>query len=443
MKMTRYLLLTGIMGAFCCSIGNAQIIYSNFFSPIPSATNSLNGTAPTFASTNLGGTNTATWTCTFSNSLIGFSNNSGTVMVNGTIGTNQGCVLLPFKPLTNHVYDMNASITLPASMADTLGMGFTTSFNYQTNNEGYVRFNDSPPNGYGWLYLKTAAAANFYGGAKTALPVAGTDLTPAAGTYTFDIILSTLHTNWTAAAYVNGVQIGSTNVVYSANPAILSAGLGQATFGTSPLPIGVQWNYWSLSGTLRPFIGQQPQSLTVPQGGLLSNNVVVTADPNGGTLSYQWFSNSVPLVNGGAISGANTNVLRINPVSTNYAGSNIFSCVVTNNYGAVTSSLASLTVLLNPLITAQSPVTYTNLLTLFGGSNIAGTNDLGSTPRFSISAEGAPPLVYRWLTNGVAVGGATNASFTFTNCQMSSATNFACVVTNTFGAATNTWVAIY
>jgi hypothetical protein len=47
------------------------------------------------------------------------------------------------------------------------------------------------------------------------------------------------------------------------------------------------------------------------------------------------------------------------------------------------------------------------------------------------------------LTNGVAFGGATNASFTFTNCQLNSPTNFACVVTNMGGTVTTNWLATY
>jgi hypothetical protein len=52
-------------------------------------------------------------------------------------------------------------------------------------------------------------------------------------------------------------------------------------------------------------------------------------------------------------------------------------------------------------------------------------------------------IFYQWLTNGVAVSGATNTSFLVTNCQMNSPTNFACIATNNYGKATNAWSAAY
>ncbi|MGH8023160.1 MAG: LamG domain-containing protein, partial [Limisphaerales bacterium] len=44
---------------------------------------------------------------------------------------------------------------------------------------------------------------------------------------------------------------------------------------------------------------------------------------------------------------------------------------------------------------------------------------------------------YQWFTNNVAVGGATNISFTFTNCQLDSPTNFSVIVTNIYGSTTS------
>ena len=111
--------------------------------------------------------------------------------------------------------------------------------------------------------------------------------------------------------------------------------------------------------------------------------------------------------------------------------------VVTNLYGAVTSLVENVTVVSNLVLNAQFPITYVSPMTLFGGTNISGTNYLGSTPTFSVAAIGASPIAYQWLTNGVAAGGATNVSFTFTNCQMTSPTNFSCLITNVFGSLTS------
>ncbi len=109
MKTVINLLFAGIMAVFCCSMGNAQIIYSNVFD---GAAVTLNGTAPAVANSFAGGINSALWTCTYTNGV------DGTVLANGTLDNNSGCVLLPFAPQLGCVYYMTASLTVPASMGD-------------------------------------------------------------------------------------------------------------------------------------------------------------------------------------------------------------------------------------------------------------------------------------------------------------------------------------
>src|SRR6185312_5752282 len=191
------------------------------------------------------------------------------------------------------------------------------------------------------------------------------------------------------------------NFTYASNPAIGAVGFGQTSLGS---PNFVQWNNFSLITALQPFIVQQPaSSQTVNGGTVFTNGVTVAADTNGGPLFYQWYFNNTPLTNGDAISGANTNVLAINPVLATNAGS--YFVVVTNNFGAVTSSVAGLSVLTTPVIT--SPTNSSNAITLFAGTTVGSTSYVGSSPTFSVSASGAPPLLYQWQTNGVTVAGAT------------------------------------
>jgi hypothetical protein len=200
----------------------------------------------------------------------------------------------------------------------------------------------------------------------------------------------------------------------------------------------IQWNYLALSTALVPMITLQPTSQSVPAGGGYTNTVGAIADTNGGALYYQWFTNGV------LMPGATNPTLIIDPVTAGDASTNYYA-IVTNKYGSATSAVASLTVFVTtpPTIPVAFPVTYTNPMTLYGGTNVGGTNYLGSTPTFSLSAVGAEPIFYQWLTNGVAVSGATNTSFTFTNCQMNGPTNFSCVATNNYGKATNTWGVAY
>ena len=67
---------------------------------------------------------------------------------------------------------------------------------------------------------------------------------------------------------------------------------------------------------------------------------------------YQWFTNDVPIGN------ATNSTLILNPVSISDAGTNYY-VVVTNNYGAVTSAVVSLTVLTN-IVTNPPPFQLTS-----------------------------------------------------------------------------------
>ena len=239
MKTVINLLFAGATAVFCCSMGNAQISYSNAFA---GAAVTLNETAPTVANNIAGGINPALWTCTFTNG------GDGTVLADGTLDNNSGCALLPFTPQLGCIYHMTASLTVPASMGNWVAMGFT-QFGTQTNNGGFSRFADSPPNGYAWMYAQTGVGETLCGGAKGGNQTTSTPtVMSGAGTYNLEIILNTVGAQWTVSAFINGTQIG-TNFVYATNPTIAYAGIGQNSPGN---PAGIQWNYWALSVTQMP-----------------------------------------------------------------------------------------------------------------------------------------------------------------------------------------------
>ena len=323
-------LILGIMVGFCCLSGNAQIIYSNLFDGAGTIT--VNGTVPIIATNFAGGSSNATWICTLTNGV------NGTVFGNGTIDTNAGCALLPFKPQPGHIYYMAASLTVPSGMGNWVAMGFSQHA-AQTNNPGYARFTDNPT-GYAWIAPQENHTWSFFAGPTTQAPIgtAPSSLLPGAGTYALEIVLNTLGANWTLSAYANGTQIG-TNYVYSSNPPIGFAGIGQTSFDGKSVA-GIEWNYWVLFTSPLPMISQEPVSQVVVQGSACTNTVSAFDDTGGGALFYQWFTNGVP------IGGATNSTLIINPVSTNDASTNYY-VVVTNTYGSVTSTVVSLTVLAN------------------------------------------------------------------------------------------------
>lgn len=433
MKAMTGAVLVALMAAFGCSVGNAQLIYSNNFT-VGAAVN-ISNTPPTVANSYAGGTNTALW-----NDALGI-NDPGDLQANGLDNTTVAgdSWLLPFKPQAGHVYLLAATVTFTNNPGNWIGVGFAQ--NNPTNiGVGNARFADSGVNGYDFAILTEGTGnVQYFAGPHATVPLANQNsfFPPGPGTSTVQMLLNTESNLWSIAGYVNGVQAG-TNYTFTANPTIQAIGLTQTTLSA---PNDVQWDNLTLATALQPFIVRQPAASQIVSGGSACTNVVtVVADTNSGTLFYQWYANGAPLVNGGSISGATTNVLIINPTFTANQFTNYY-VVVTNNYGSATSSLASLTVLTNPVI--NSPIASTNLITFFGGTSIAGTNYVGSSPVFSVSAVGAQPLVYQWVTNGVAVGGATNASLTFTNLQVGGPTNFVCVVSNSFGEASNVWPATY
>ena len=87
-----------------------------------------------------------------------------------------------------------------------------------------------------------------------------------------------------------------------------------------------------------PTIAQQPSNQSVAAGGTANFSLVVSGTS---PFSYQWQKNSVNLSNGGHDSGCTTGTLTITNADSTDAAS--YSCVVTNAYGSVTSSVATLT----------------------------------------------------------------------------------------------------
>ena len=107
----------------------------------------------------------------------------------------------------------------------------------------------------------------------------------------------------------------------------------------------------TLTPGFAPAISTQPTNLTILSGG----NAVFSATASGSDpLAYHWRKNGANFANGGAISGATSNVLTFTAATTNNNGN--YSLVITNAFGSITSAVVTLTVnLLNPSITLASP----------------------------------------------------------------------------------------
>jgi hypothetical protein len=172
--------------------------------------------------------------------------------------------------------------------------------------------------------------------------------------------------------------------------------------------------------TEAPSIATQPQSLTVTNGGPATFSVAVIGTP---TLSYHWQFNSNNLSNGGIISGSTTSNLTLSATTTSNSGS--YTVVVSNSAGSVTSSPATLTVLVPATIVSQPvPLTVTN----------------GQSAMFSVTAAGNAPLAYQWqfnnnnLSDGGIISGSSASSLTLSATTTNNAGAYTVVVTNSYGS---------
>lgn len=164
-----------------------------------------------------------------------------------------------------------------------------------------------------------------------------------------------------------------------------------------------------LSLNTTPFIGTQPQAQSACAGSTVSFTVAAT----GTGLSYQWRKG------GSNISGATSATLTLNNISGTDAAS--YDVVITGTCGTVTSSAAALS------LTAATVIS----------SNPANqTACPGSTVTFTVAASGAG-LSYQWKKDGVAIAGATAASYSIPAAAAADAGSYTVVVTGTCGSATS------
>jgi hypothetical protein len=131
-------------------------------------------------------------------------------------------------------------------------------------------------------------------------------------------------------------------------------------------------------------------------------------------LGYQWRLSGAP-VNGA--SGSSYTVAGAAP-----ANAGTYDVVVTNAYGSITSTVAQLTVLVPPTITAQP----TNQ-----------TVPAGSSANFQVSATGTSPLNFQWWFNGTNSIGANTNVLTVGNAQPNQAGAYSVVITNAAGSVTS------
>jgi len=190
---------------------------------------------------------------------------------------------------------------------------------------------------------------------------------------------------------------------------------------TNPVWRGEEMKFYRLrvagqAGPAAPEIIVQPESRTNYVGTTATFSVVATgATP----LFYQWYFNgTVPLP------GATASVLNLTNVQPEHAGQ--YTVVITNVAGAVTSQVATLTVLI-----LEVPPS----ITVHPQSQAVRE---GATATFTVVADGPGPLCYQWYrVPETPLPGRTNSTLTLDNVTTNDAGGYFVVVTNLYGAVTS------
>ena len=157
-----------------------------------------------------------------------------------------------------------------------------------------------------------------------------------------------------------------------------------------------------------PSITTHPTGQTLNAGERLSLSVSATGP---GALSYQWQKD------GGALTGGDGATLTIAAVQANDAGT--YRAIVSNEHGAVTTAAAVVAVRVPPRI-AAAPADRTAAA--------------GTSVTFSTEATAYPPPTYQWFKDGIAIGGATTATYTISAVGTADAGAYAVRITNALGS---------
>ena len=155
----------------------------------------------------------------------------------------------------------------------------------------------------------------------------------------------------------------------------------------------------------------QPASATVTAGSSTSFSVTATGT---GPISYQWKKGNA-LINGGT-SATYTIASAVD------ADAGVYSVLVSNLLGSVSSGSATLTVNTPVSITSQpASVTVTS----------------GSSASFSVTATGTAPLTYQWKKDGSSITGGTSSTYTIPAATATNAGTYSVVVTNLLGSVSS------
>ena len=214
----------------------------------------------------------------------------------------------------------------------------------------------------------------------------------------------------------NGTDIsGATSIPYTIAATTMADGGAYSVVVTNSLGT-VTSNDATLTVTAtaeKPAITTQPAAQTVTEGESATFSVTASGTA---PFTYQWKKNDT------VIEGVTTSSHTTDATAIGDSGA-VFTVVVTNSVGSVTSSGAALTVNVPATITVQPA---------------ALAIDAGATATFTVTATGTGTLSYQWKRNGINIPNAISNNYT--TAAMSTAgsgVDYSVVVSNSIGAVTS------
>jgi len=232
----------------------------------------------------------------------------------------------------------------------------------------------------------------------------GTPLTPSVASVVLDGETLTDITHYVLVGYAGNDAVGTATVtVRGVGDLASSTASKNFTIEPSSAPVDAE----------TPTIGTQPTGGTYTQGAAAAALSVSASVADGGTLSYQWYSNTAGSTTGGTAVGTNANTYT---PSTSTAGTLYYYVVVTNTLGNKSASVASGTAKVT--VTVESPAAAAPVI---GMQPVGAKIPLGGnhTTRVSARAADGGRLSYQWYNNksysnrgGTKIPGATNDTYT-------------------------------
>lgn len=323
------------------------------------------------------------------------------------------CIGFDINPQGSVAYLADATVNSSGGITKYIKSGLSWAMAYHLAIPGYTNLTTG--------IMTNAAATNvFVGCFNIAVDWSGTN----------PVVYATTSDSGVAAGspyYGNRViRINDTNTTTSgitliATTNILTTVVKPPGTGTAQLT-NVVFKSVTFTPDLRPVITNQPSSWSAVVNDNVSFNVGASSPY---ALTYQW------LGNGTNLTGETSVTLALNAVTLALSNTT-YQCVVSNNYGAVTSSIAALTVTTTP----QLPV-FAALQNL----SVAVGNNQSITAKFSSGTD--PKGGFQWLHAGTNISdageysGTTTSTLLITQASTNDAGIYSLIVTNIASSVSN------